>query len=70
MSVEHHADQICLVCDECGDNGRDFHASDFDEMVVEAKRKGWKIENRRGQYFHTCPGCQDEMAEFGLDGDE
>ena len=37
MSVEHHADQICLVCDECGDNGRDFHASDFDEMVVEVR---------------------------------
>lgn len=70
MSVENDGTDICLVCDECGDTGKAFHRSDFDETILRAKRLGWKIVNRRGQYFHTCPDCCDELAEFGINGGE
>lgn len=67
MSVENDGHEVCLVCDECGDTSRTYHRSDFDEMILAMKRKGWKIENRRGQYFHTCPECCDDLGEFGVD---
>lgn len=39
-------------------------------MILAMKRLGWKIENRRGAYFHTCPDCLDELAAFRLSGAE
>jgi Fe2+ or Zn2+ uptake regulation protein len=69
MSVDNDGTDVCLVCEECGDTSRAFHRSDFNALIDFAKRKGWKIENRRGQYFHCCPDCCSELAEFGLDED-
>ena len=66
MSIENDGDQIALVCDECGDTIRTYHRGEFDEMIHHAKLKGWKIDNRRGVYFHACGECCDELAAFGI----
>jgi hypothetical protein len=67
MSIENDGGDVAMVCDECGDVGRAYHRTEFDEMVHHAKLKGWKItQNRKGGYTHVCPDCLNELAEFGI----
>ena len=66
MSVENDGDRVTIVCDECGDEGPSGPRDEFFLVVQAAKLKGWKIENRRGAYFHTCASCCDELAAFGI----
>lgn len=59
---------VRIACDECGNTTDDYDDDEFHRMVREAKQGGWRIDNRRGQYFHTCPSCVGgtELDEFGL----
>lgn len=62
MSVENDHRDIYLSCDakRCNETTEPYDRDEFNMMIYEAKRAGWKIENRRGQYFHTCPACAED----------
>lgn len=63
MSVENDlGGQAFISCDgkRCNETTGTYDSGDFQQMVHDAKRAGWKIENRRGQYFHTCPACAED----------
>lgn len=71
MSIEQDGREIAISCDRprCHEETGAFDRDDFHRMVAEAKRNGWLIENRRGQYFHTCPVCASELDFDGFDTD-
>lgn len=58
MSIERYQGKSQLICDDCGDSQDRTYASDeFDVMVSDAKRDGWKIQKIDGEWAHFCPSC-------------
>lgn len=48
---------LVLECEECGEEGEEFHTDDFAEMIDAAKRKEWQISNDEGEWHHVCGSC-------------
>ncbi len=46
---------VSFECDECPNETEEY--DDFDELVAEAKKAGWKIAPADDGYTHTCPTC-------------
>lgn len=57
MTIERQYRLTNLVCD-CGVRQRRAYRPDqFEEMIADAKRAGWRILRIAGEWEHTCPDC-------------
>lgn len=57
MSIERNGSAQQLVCDNCSDDGEEFHRDDFSLMIASEQRRGWTIRKNRGDWEHFCPKC-------------
>lgn len=58
MSIEKYGYKREVTCDGCGHGfGKSFDADDFDVMIDEAKKAGWKIRKEDEGWAHYCPSC-------------
>lgn len=70
--IERQHGQMCIMCDGCDEDLDFFDQKDgFNDMVEDAKSKGWKITNAdQGAWMHRCPDCSNPVAaakrKFGL----
>ena len=55
MAILRDRKDYQLLCDQCQCETDVF--DDFDEMISEAKRSGWKIIPSPDRFTHTCPDC-------------
>lgn len=52
-----------IHCDRCS-YYEEIKAADFEDMIAEVKKRGWKSLQKDGRWEHLCPTCQDK--EKGL----
>jgi hypothetical protein len=63
MTSSRERNGFAFCCDVCGDVidpptlGRGSAPRDFEESLTEAKAKGWRAVNIRGEWQHLCPDC-------------
>lgn len=56
MSVIHDDGRCEIHCDGgCGAVRPAFDRDDWDDMIADAKRAGWKIVSKNGAWQHRCP---------------
>lgn len=59
MTIERYRGQSQITCDDCGESQpRTYEADEFDVMVADAKRDGWRMQKEDGEWCHYCPDCQ------------
>jgi len=51
------ADGFVVSCDYCSNDLDVERATEFAQAVQAAKREGWRIEWRGGDWHHRCPAC-------------
>lgn len=57
MTIERQYRLTNLVCD-CGVRQRGSYRPDqFEEMIADARRDGWRIRKVAGEWEHDCPDC-------------
>lgn len=69
MTVEREFQGFSICCDHCSDYVEvDSPDHDWDDVREAIRREGYKAEQVRGTWEHTCPGCQD--SDDNKDGGE
>lgn len=60
MAVIRDEDMIELICDtpKCGRSPmKAFERDKFEEMIDDAKKKGWQVVRDGKRYYHFCDRC-------------
>lgn len=63
MSIERDGKQRQIACDHCGNSLDLFDEAEFEEMIADAKEKGWRIRNEDPGWTHMCPAHQETPLE-------
>jgi len=60
MTIERHAGQQQIVCDECtASQPRTYFPDAFDVMLADARAAGWAVQKVASEWTHTCPDCRE-----------
>lgn len=63
MSIERDGKQRMIACDHCSSTLDLFEEDEFNEMIADAKAKGWLIRCEDPSWTHTCPMHQETPLE-------
>ncbi len=57
MTIDHHAGEIGLTCDDCGEPHTATSAQDRVILLADAKADGWRTYKVGERWHHACPAC-------------
>lgn len=63
MSIERDGKQRMISCDHCGNTLELFEEDEFNEMIADAKEKGWRIRCEDPGWTHICPAHHETALE-------
>lgn len=49
------------MCDVCPEHV-EIEAASFKDAADRLKRDGWRIDNVKGEWLHTCPSCLEDAS--------
>lgn len=60
--IERYSGNVEMVCDGCGESAGVYPSDDFEVMVQDAKRKGWRNQKIKGDWHNYCDTCSNTIG--------